>query len=145
MRLTTFTDFSLRALMRLAGEPNRSFSTNEISTEFGISRHHLIKVVQNLANAGFVKTQRGVGGGFRLARIPQSITIGEVVRALEQRQALVECFREDGGQCVLQPRCRLKMRLAAAREAFMRELDTTTLAECAYPGISRGKKGPKAA
>jgi Rrf2 family nitric oxide-sensitive transcriptional repressor len=145
MRLTAFTDFALRALMRLAGEPNRSFSTNEIATEFGISRHHLIKVVRDLANGGFVSTQRGIGGGFRLARPPQSITLGEVVRALEQRHALVECFRDDGGDCVLKPRCRLKTRLAAAREAFMRELDTTTLAECAYPSRSKGKPAPKAA
>jgi len=133
MRLTAFTDFGLRALMRLAGEPARSFSTNEIAAEFGISRNHLIKVVRDLAESGFVATQRGAGGGFRLARPPQAITLGEVVRALEQRQALVECFREDGGDCVLLPRCRLKRRLAAAREAFMRELDKTTLAECAYP------------
>ena len=90
-------------------------------------------------------TQRGVGGGFRLARPPQSITLGEVVRALEQRHALVECFRNDGGDCVLEPRCRLKARLAAAREAFMRELDATTLAECTYPGRSKGKPAPKAA
>jgi Rrf2 family nitric oxide-sensitive transcriptional repressor len=145
MRLTAFTDFALRALMRLAGDPDRSFSTNEIATEFGISRHHLIKVVRDLANGGFVSTQRGVGGGFRLARSPQSITLGEVVRALEQRHALVECFRDDGGDCVLKPRCRLKTRLAAAREAFMRELDTTTLAECAYPGRSKGRPAPKAA
>jgi Rrf2 family nitric oxide-sensitive transcriptional repressor len=145
MRLTAFTDFALRALMRLADEPDRSFSTNEIATEFGISRHHLIKVVRDLANGGFVNTQRGVGGGFRLARSPQSITLGEVVRALEQRHALVECFRDDGGDCVLKPRCRLKTRLAAAREAFMRELDTTTLAECAYPGRPRGKPAPRAA
>jgi Rrf2 family transcriptional regulator, nitric oxide-sensitive transcriptional repressor len=134
MRLTVFTDFGLRALMRLAGEPTRSFSTSEIAAEFGISRNHLTKVVRDLADGGFVATQRGAGGGFRLARPPQKITLGEVVRALEQRHALVECFREDGGDCVLKPRCRLKSRLAAAREAFMRELDLTTLAECAYPG-----------
>ena len=145
MRLTAFTDFALRALMRLAGEPDRSFSTSEIATEFGISRHHLIKVVRDLANGGFVSTQRGVGGGFRLARPPQSVTLGEVVRALELRHALVECFRDDGGDCVLKPRCRLKTRLAAAQEAFMRELDTTTLAECAYPARSKGKPAPKAA
>ena len=130
MRLTSFTDFALRALMRLAGEPNRSFATN------GISRNHLAKVVRDLADSGFITTQRGVGGGFMLARPAQSITIGEVVRALEG-PPLVECFREDGGDCVLKPRCRLKTRLAAAREAFMRELDTTTLAECAYPAPAR--------
>lgn len=143
MRLTAFTDFALRALMRLADEPDRSFSTNEIATEFGISRNHLIKVVRDLANGGFVSTQRGIGGGFRLARSAQSITLGEVVRALERRHALVECFRGDGGNCALKPRCRLKARLDAAREAFMRELDATTLAECAYPGRSPGK--PRAA
>ena len=133
MRLTLFTDFALRALMRLAGEPTRSFATSEIAAEFGISRNHLAKIVRNLADSGFITTQRGAGGGFALARPPQAITLGEIVRALEDGQALVECFREDGGACVLTPRCRLKGRLAAAREAFLRELDATTLAECAYP------------
>ena len=137
MRLTTFTDFALRALMRLAGEPARSFATNEIAAEFGISRNHLAKVVRDLADNGFILTQRGAGGGFSLARSAQSITLGEVVRALEGGSALVECFREDGGACALTPRCRLKARLAAARESFMRELDKTTLADCAYPAQSR--------
>jgi Rrf2 family nitric oxide-sensitive transcriptional repressor len=137
MRLTTFTDFALRALMRLAGEPYRSFSTSEIALEFGISRNHLAKVVRDLADSGFITTQRGVGGGFALARPPEAITLGEVVRALDETSALVECFRQDGGGCVLTPRCRLKARLAAAREAFLRELDKTTLAECAYPARPR--------
>ncbi|WJR76173.1 Rrf2 family transcriptional regulator [Bradyrhizobium sp. NP1] len=137
MRLTSFTDFALRTLMRLAGEPSRSFATSEISAEFGISRNHLAKVVRDLADSGFIATQRGAGGGFVLARPAQSITLGEVVRKLEGDSALVECFRADGGACVLTPRCRLKTRLAAAREAFMRELDRTTLAECAYPARTK--------
>jgi len=137
MRLTTFTDFALRALMRLAAEPTRTFATNEIAAEFGISRNHLAKVVRDLAENGFILTHRGAGGGFGLARPAQSITIGEVVRALEGESALVECFREDGGDCALTPRCRLKARLAAAREAFMRELDRTTLADCAYSAQPR--------
>ena len=145
MRLTSFTDFALRALMRLAGEPTRSFATNEIAAEFGISRNHLAKVVRDLADGGFISTQRGAGGGFSLARAPQSITLGEVVRVLEARHALVECFRGDGGNCVLAPRCRLKARLAAAREAFMRELDATTLAECAYPARSSKSPAPNIA
>src|SRR5579871_2886173 len=135
MRLTSFTDFALRALMRLAGEPERIFAAGEIAAEFRISRNHLAKVVRDLAGSGFITTQRGTGGGFSLARPPQSITLGQVVRALEGGSALVECFRADGGDCVLTPRCRLKKRLAAAREAFMRELDTTTLADCAYPPV----------
>ncbi len=132
MRLTSFTDFGLRTLMRLAGEPERTFTTEEIATEFAISRNHLTKVVRDLAGAGFLVTQRGAGGGFRLARPAASITLGQVVRVLEQRQALVECFRADGGACTLTPRCRLKRCLAAAEEAFLAALDGTTLAECAY-------------
>jgi Rrf2 family nitric oxide-sensitive transcriptional repressor len=132
MRLMAFTDFGLRALMRLAGEPDRSFSTGEIADEFGISRHHLTKVIGELAEGGFVTTQRGAGGGLRLARPADSITLGEVVRALEGRHAIVECFREDGGNCVLTPHCRLKARLASAHAAFLQELERTTLAECAY-------------
>ncbi len=142
MRLTSFTDFALRALMRLAGEPTRSFATNEIAAEFGISRNHLAKVVRDLAGSGFIATQRGAGGGFTLARPAETITLGEVVRALEGPHALVECFRDDGGSCVLTPRCRLKSKLASAREAFMRELDGTTLAECAYPARPRRSPAP---
>jgi Rrf2 family nitric oxide-sensitive transcriptional repressor len=140
MRLTAFTDFGLRALMRLAGEPDRSFTTDEIATEFELSRHHLIKVVQGLAEAGYVHTQRGAGGGFRLARPAAAITLGQVVRDLERDQPMVECFRADGGACVLTPQCRLRKRLAAAREAFLDELDATTLAECAWPGPPRRRR-----
>ena len=139
MRLTAFTDFGLRALMRLAAEPDRSFTTDEIATEFAISRHHLIKVVRRLADAGYVRTQRGAGGGFQLARPAASIGLGEVVRDLEEDQPIVECFRADGGNCLLTPRCRLRKRLSAARDAFLEELDRTSLADCAYPAKPRSQ------
>jgi Rrf2 family nitric oxide-sensitive transcriptional repressor len=134
MRLTAFTDYGLRALMRLAGEPERLFTTEEIANELAISRNHLTKVVRELADAGIVATHRGAGGGFHLARPAGTISIGEVVRRLEARHAIVECFRSDGGACVLTPRCRLKARLKHAAEAFLKELDRTTLAECAVTG-----------
>ncbi len=144
MRLTSFTDYGLRALMRLAGEPDRLFTTEEIAREFRISRNHLIKVVRKLAVAGVVATQKGAGGGFRLARPPGDITLGEVVRQLESRQPLVECFRSDGGACVLSPGCRFRTRLSAAREAFLRELDRSTLAECAWRPPRRRSVAPAA-
>lgn len=134
MRLTSFTDFGLRALMRLAGDPDRSFTTDEIAAEFAISRNHLTKVIRDLASAGYITTQRGAKGGMRLARPAQSITLGEVVRSLENRHALVDCFRPEGCSCALLPDCRLKSRLASAQEAFIRDLDRTTLAACAYTG-----------
>ncbi len=135
MRLTAFTDYGLRVLMRLAGAPDRSFTTEEIATEFAISKHHLTKVVRTLAGAGFVESRRGAGGGIRLGRAPVDVTIGEVVRLMEAGQALVECYRADGGACALTPGCRLKSKLYAAQAAFLDELDQVTLAECAYaPG-----------
>ncbi|MCC2113814.1 MAG: Rrf2 family transcriptional regulator [Hyphomicrobiales bacterium] len=133
MRLTSFTDYGLRALMRLAAEPDRLFTSDEIARDFGISRHHLVKIVQTLANGGIVATQRGAGGGFRLARNPEQIQLGEIVRLLEARSALVECFDPNGGACVITQGCRLRGRLKAAREAFLDEFDRTTLAECALP------------
>jgi Rrf2 family nitric oxide-sensitive transcriptional repressor len=143
MRLTSFTDYGLRALMWAASDPERVFTTDEIAQAFRLSRHHVTKVISALAGAGIVTTQRGIGGGFRLGRPASSISIGEVVRLLEGRSALVECFRPDGGDCVLTPSCRLKSRLGAAREAFLRELDRTTLAECVWqiPSPAAGGRG----
>ncbi|MCB1884895.1 MAG: Rrf2 family transcriptional regulator [Geminicoccaceae bacterium] len=137
MHLTAFTDFGLRVLMRLAADPARTFTTDGIARDLGVSRHHLAKVVRGLAAAGFVAARRGTGGGFRLARPAGAITLGAVVRALETDRALVECFRPDGGACALTPGCRLRARLAGAREAFLRELDGTTLAQCAHPPAGR--------
>lgn len=133
MRLTDFTDYGLRALMRLAGQPDRLFTTDEIASEFKLSRNHLTKIVQTLAATGFVVTQRGAGGGFRLARPADTIKLGDLIRILEERHALVECFQAAGGNCLLTPRCRLKSKLAVARDAFYRELDGWSLADCAYP------------
>ncbi len=139
MRLAAFTDYGLRILMRLAGTPDALSTTARIAEEFQIPYNHLTKVVQDLARGGFVTTQRGAGGGIRLARPADTITLGEVVRHLEERYDMVECFRADGGACLLTPRCRLKPQLAAAREAFLAELDKTSVAECAYPGPASGK------
>ena len=133
MRLTSFTDFGLRALMRLAGAPDRSFTVAQIAEEFAISREHLMKVVRALAREGFVTARRGAAGGIALARPASEIRLGAVIRALEARHALVECFQSGGGACRLLPRCRLKRRLWEAREAFLNELDRSTLADCAYP------------
>ena len=135
MRLTAFTDFGLRALMRLAAEPDRTFTADEIAREFRISRHHLTKVMRQLADAGFVVTYRGANGGIMLARPAKEITVGAVVRHLEARHAIVECFRADGGSCALTPLCRLRSRLFDAGEAFLKELDKTALAQCAYPRL----------
>ncbi len=138
MRLATFTDYGLRVLMRLAGAPEQAVSTGQIASEFAISQHHLAKVVSDLGRGGFVRSERGRTGGLRLMRPAHEITLGEVVRHLERKFAIVECFRADGGECVLKSHCRLRPQLAAAREAFMAELDRTTIEDCAWPGNDPG-------
>lgn len=142
MRLTSFTDFGLRALMRLASAPERAFSTAELAEEFGLSRHHLTKIVTALAQAGIVVTRRGGGGGAMLARPPSEITLGAVVRVLEEGQSLVECFAEDGGNCRLLPACRLKARLGRAEAAFLADLDRSSLADVALPAPRLAQTAP---
>lgn len=133
MRLTSFTDYGLRALMRMASFPDRDFSTAELAAEFDISRNHLTKIVQRLVRGGIVTTRRGAGGGATLARRPDDIRLGEVVRLLEEGQALVECFAPGGGSCSISGYCRLQGRLQAAEQAFLDELDRSTLADIALP------------
>lgn len=133
MNISSFTDFGLRALMRIAAEPDRVHSTADIAQEFGISRNHLTKAVAALANAGFLVTRRGYEGGAQLARPAAEIRLGEVVRALERDRALVECFRGDSGDCRVTPSCRLKHFLKEGEDAFIASLDRRTLAECVLP------------
>ncbi|MFN4160335.1 MAG: RrF2 family transcriptional regulator [Gemmobacter sp.] len=133
MRLTSFTDYGLRMLMRMASAPGRAFSTAELAGEFGLSRHHLTKIMQRLAQGGIVATRRGGGGGAVLACPPQEVTVGSVVRLLEDGQALVECFSTGGGDCTIAGCCRLKARLRNAEAVFLADLDRSTLADVALP------------
>ena len=131
MRLTSFTDFGLRALMRMASQPDRAFSTADLADEFGLSRHHLTKIMAALAQAGIVTTRRGAGGGAMLARAPEQIRLGDVVRLLETGQPLVACFAATGSSCSLTGCCRLKARLRGAEAAFLADLDRSSLADVA--------------
>lgn len=133
MRLTSFTDYGLRMLMRMASAPERAFSTAELAEEFGLSRNHLAKIMQQLVRGGIVETRRGGGGGAVLRHPPGNIRLGDVVRLLEQGQALVECFAPDGGDCTIDECCRLKARLRRAEARFLDDLNRSTLAEIALP------------
>ncbi|MBY8978005.1 Rrf2 family transcriptional regulator [Rhodobacteraceae bacterium NNCM2] len=135
MRLTTFTDYGLRMLMRLASEPGRAFSTADLAEEFGLSRNHLAKIMQRLAGAGIIETRRGGGGGAQLARPAAEISLGDIVRLLEDGQPLVECLGADGGACSIDGRCLLKARLRSAERAFLSDLDRSTLADIALPPL----------
>ena len=136
MRLTSFTDYGLRMLMRMASAPEQPLSTAALAEELALSRNHLSKIMQRLAGAGLIATRRGGGGGAVLARPADEIRLGEVVRLLEAGHPLVECLRSDGGACSLDGRCRLKGRLRSAEAAFLADLDRSTLADIALPPVT---------
>ena len=129
MRLTMYTDYSLRVMMSLAAAPERTRTIQEIADGYGISKNHLMKVAYELGQAGLVETVRGRGGGLRLARPAAGIRLGELVRECERDFAMVECFDREKDQCVLTPACRLKRALAEALEAYFEALDRYTLAD----------------
>lgn len=128
MRLTDFSDYSLRLLMYAATQADRLITIEETAAIYGISRAHLMKVANQLTRAGFLKSVRGRSGGLSLARRPESIRLGDVLRATEPDFALVECFRA-GNKCVITPRCRLRGVLREALAAFSGTLDRYTLAD----------------
>lgn len=136
MRLTSFTDYGLRMLMLMAGDPSRAFSSAELAEDLSLSRNHLAKIIQHLAQAGLVETRRGGGGGAVLARPAAEIRLGRIIRLLEDGQPLVECFGADGGTCSIDARCRLKARLRSAEAAFLTELDRSTLADIAMAPLA---------
>ncbi|WP_175960933.1 Rrf2 family transcriptional regulator [Burkholderia pyrrocinia] len=136
MRLTDYTDYSLRVMLYLAVRGEGLATIQEISDAYGISKNHLMKVVQQLGELGWVDTIRGRNGGLRLFPESLLLTVGQVVRATENDFALVGCFSTDGSGsrgCVIEPQCRLKGVLAAARDAFFAELDRHTLGELVEP------------
>lgn len=128
MRLTRHVDYSLRVLMYLAVNPDGFGTVQQISEAYGISRNHLMKVVQALGRKGYVETMRGKGGGLALKVPPDQVSVGQVVRDMETDLILVECLGS-ARRCVITSECRLKHLLVTALDAFLEVLDGRTLAD----------------
>ncbi len=126
MKLSLFTDYSLRVLM-FAALKGETFSLSEVAEAYDISRHHLVKVVNYLAKLGYLETRRGRGGGIALGMKPEEIHIGMVVRRTEDTPFIVECFDKQHNTCPINGSCRLKGALAQAVNAFYETLDRHTL------------------
>jgi len=124
MKLTLFTDYSMRVLLYLGARPGHLCSIAEVARAYGISQNHLMKVVNQLARAGYVESVRGRFGGIRLGRAAEDINIGELVRHTEEGFDLVDC-----GSCVIAPACGLTGVLKEALAAFLAVLDRYTLAD----------------
>ena len=134
MRLTVRTDYSLRVLMYAGLARGRLATIAEMAAAYGVSQNHLMAVVHRLGTLGYLETVRGKGGGVRLARPPDAINLGEVVRRVETDMALVECFAaEPGPSCPIAPACALRGVLGEALDAFLAVLDRYTLADLLGP------------
>ena len=129
MQLTQFSDYSLRVLLYLTAHPSRVVPLQEISRSYGVSHHHLVKVVRRLSERGLVECVRGRSGGVRLGRPPADINIGALVRATEPHLDLVECFDRETNTCPIDGVCGLKGVLKHATSAFLGVLDGHTLAD----------------
>lgn len=129
MRITKHTDYALRTLLFLAVRDDEHATSKDIADAHGISLHHLHKIVRELAELGLVHLQRGPGGGVQLAQAPEEISVGSVMRGLDDTDALIECFDKETNTCVIAPACGLKSALRDAQEAFYASLDQVTIAQ----------------
>ena len=131
MKLTTFSDYTLRVLMFLALNRDRLATIPEIASAYGISENHLMKVVHQLARSGVIESVRGKGGGVRLAREPEAIRLGQIVRVSEGNAPIVECLSDDAA-CRIAPACRLAAVLVRVFDALYAALDEYTLADLVH-------------
>ncbi|NJD35319.1 MAG: Rrf2 family transcriptional regulator [Betaproteobacteria bacterium] len=129
MKLTTFSDYTLRVLMYLALNRERLATIPEIAAAYDISENHLMKVVHQLSRSGVIESVRGKGGGIRLASEPEAIRLGQIVRASEGNAPIVECLSTDAAVCCIAPACRLTAVLVRAFDALYATLDDYTLAD----------------
>ncbi|MCT2347521.1 Rrf2 family transcriptional regulator [Niallia taxi] len=130
MRLTNYTDYSLRVLVYLGLKKTGQLSTiQEIADTYNISKNHLMKIIHNLGKLGYIETIRGRNGGIKLAMNPTEINIGKVVLATEEDFHIVNCFSEGRNYCILTPSCKLKHALNEALMAFLSVLNSYTLAD----------------
>ncbi|WP_058309217.1 RrF2 family transcriptional regulator [Gracilibacillus massiliensis] len=128
MRLKKYTDFALRVLI-YTGTTERKVSIKEISDTFYISTEHIRKVVHQLSVNGYIQTTRGRNGGIILAKEPNDINIGAVIRLMENDFYLVECFDGEHNKCVITPACKLRTVVGEAMKAFFQVLNQYTLAD----------------
>lgn len=129
MKLTRFTDYSLRVLIYVAARPEHRATIAEIAKAFDVKENHLTKVVHFLGKEGWLATVRGKGGGLGLAKPPETIGVGAVVRCTEGADLPAECFDRDTNSCPIARACRLRGVLREATAAFHAVLDRYTLAD----------------
>ena len=128
MRLNLASDFALRIVMQLASE-TEAITIDALAQRLGLVKSHVMKICAKLVQANIVSARRGRSGGIHLAREPEQITVGEVVRVIENDFAVVECMKDEPSQCTFLPGCRLRHSIHEATKAFLAVLDQQTIAD----------------
>jgi Rrf2 family nitric oxide-sensitive transcriptional repressor len=129
MRLTQFTDYSLRVLIYLALQPGKRTTIDQLTSAYGVSRHHIRSVVHHLAKLGYIDSTQGKGGGMVLAFKPEEVSLREIVENTENDFYVVDCFKPDSNNCPIEPICVLKQALSNASNHFLETLEKYTIAD----------------
>jgi FeS assembly SUF system regulator len=121
LKLTKKADYGLIALKHLAVKREGSSSAHEIADTYGIPLPLLSKILQKLCKAGFVKSEHGTNGGYRLGREARDITALEVIRLIDGPIVLTSCFTEHG-MCSHTDRCNVREPLRKVHEGILKLL-----------------------
>lgn len=129
MRLTDYTDYTLRVLMYCASHPDRLVTISEIAGTYSISKNHLMKIVNDLGRQGTIETVRGRRGGLRMLKDPATLMLGDVVRMSEPDFRMVECFDPGTNECCISAKCGLKKVLHRGLASYFEALNEYSLAD----------------
>jgi FeS assembly SUF system regulator len=128
LKLTKKADYGLIALKHLAGNGQGSASAKEIAEAYGVPLPLLSKILQRLAKGGFLVSEHGTNGGYKLARDPREITALEVIRSIDGPIVLTACFTEHGS-CTHTNRCSVREPLRKVHEGILRLLSSITISD----------------
>lgn len=140
MQLTLFTDYSLRLLMYLGLKPDEVVPIVEVSDAFGVSRHYMLKVMNELVQLGYIEAVRGRNGGVRLLQRPEDVRLGKLVHQTEPSGGVLECIEDRDADCPIVAACRLRRVLAEAQSEFYRVIDRYTLADLLVQPAALGRR-----
>jgi FeS assembly SUF system regulator len=133
IRLTKQTDYGIVLLTHMAGLPDRQFNATELAAESRLPQPTVSKILKVLARADLLDSHRGVKGGYTLARDPETITVTEIIGALEGGIGITECIDDTPGECSHEARCPVRGNWHRINEAIRQALDGINLAEMAQP------------
>lgn len=131
-RVSKLTDYGTVLMTALAVDPQALHSAQDLAERSRLGPATVAKLLKQLAQSGLVVSQRGAHGGYRLARRPDSITVADIVCALEGPLAVTECATH-GSRCGIEAFCTTRTNWRLINTAVRKALESVTLADMAAP------------